>query len=974
MGEPQAGAAPEATRPLREDIRFLGGILGDTIRDHEGPEVFDLIERVRVEAFRVRREEVGRSAVADMLTGVDIAVAIPLIRAFSYFVLLANLAEDIQRDRRRAVHEAAGEPPQDSSLAATYRKLDKAALPERRVAELLDDALVSPVITAHPTETRRRTVFDTQTRITELMRRRLRADERERAAIEVAIRRQVLILWRTALIRLSRLRIQDEISVGLRYYDLTFLDVMPAINAEVRASLRARWPGTNLLTRPMLRPGSWIGGDRDGNPYVTAEVVRTAVRQAAAVAFGRYLRDLTELEKSLSQSARLVSVSPELAALAASGYPDPGTHADEPYRRALHGVRLRLTATARYILRTGPLSRNAGSGDRGVGAAGPRVHDRWPGREISATTDAEAPRWSATEVLPDGLGAALATDIDPEIIPYPTPRALLDDLETVDASLRAGGDELLADDLLATVRHTIETFGFHLQGLDMRQNSEVHEQVVAELLAWAGVHQDYTSLSETRRVELLSAELRTRRPLLGPHARLSERATAELDIIRAAADAVEILGPDAVPNYIISMCTSVSDILEAALLLKEGGLLDPGDPDGPPHCPTGIVPLFETIEDLAAGAATLAAALDIPVYHDLVAARGMRQEVMLGYSDSNKDGGYLAANWALYRAELDLVDLARKTGIRLRLFHGRGGTVGRGGGRSYDAILAQPAGAVQGSLRLTEQGEVIAAKYAERGAAHRNLESLIAGTLESTLLDVEGLGADAEPSYALMDDLAARARAAYARLVHETPGFVEYFRQSTPVAEVGDLNIGSRPASRKPTNSVADLRAIPWVMAWSQARVMLPGWYGTGAALEEWVGGDPQRLARLSDLYRRWPFFRTVLSNLAQVMAKSDLAIARRYAELVDDTALRERIFGMIRAEHARTIAMHAAITGNDHLLADNPSLAESIHNRFPYLEPLNQMQVELLRRLRSGDDSELVKRGILLTMNGLATALRNSG
>ncbi|MFI2345150.1 phosphoenolpyruvate carboxylase [Nocardia gamkensis] len=923
MGESMSEIEQDAIRPLRDDIRFLGGVLGDTIRDHEGPEVFDLIERVRIEAFRVRREEVERSAVAEMLDGVDIAVALPLIRAFSYFVLLANLAEDIQRDRRRAAHEAAGEPPQDSSLAATYRKLDAAALDGSRVAELLADALVSPVITAHPTETRRRTVFDAQARITELMRLRLRyaENERERADLEVRIRRQVLSLWRTALIRLARLRIQDEISVGLRYYDLTLFDVIPAINAEVRAALRSRWPGVELLPRPMLRPGSWIGGDRDGNPYVTADVVRQAAFRAAGVAFERYLRELVELEKTLSLSARLVTVTPEVAALAETGYPDPAAHADEPYRRALHHVRARLTATARAAL---------------------------------------------GEVPPNGLDAGAR--------PYPTPQTVLDDLDAIDASLRGSGDGLLADDRLAALRHAIETFGFHLQSLDLRQNSEVHEQVVAELLSWAGVHSDYASLPEERRVELLAAELRTRRPLLGPHARLSESAAKELGIVRAARDVVDTLGAAAVPNYIISMCTSVSDLLEAALLLKEGGLLDPGEPDGPPNCPVGIVPLFETIEDLGAGAATLSAALEVGVYRDLVAAQGMRQEVMLGYSDSNKDGGYLAANWALYRAELDLIEVARKTGIRLRLFHGRGGTVGRGGGRSYDAILAQPAGAVRGSLRLTEQGEVIAAKYAEPGSAHRNLESLIAGTLESTLLDVEGLGADAEPSYGIMDDLAARARAAYARLVHETPGFVEYFRQSTPVAEVGDLNIGSRPASRKPTNSVADLRAIPWVMSWSQARVMLPGWYGTGAALEEWIGGDPQRLATLADLYRRWPFFRTVLSNLAQVMAKSDLDIAARYAELVDDVALREQIFGMIRDEHARTVRMHAAITGNDHLLADNPSLAESIHNRFPYLEPLNQMQVELLRRLRAGDDSELVKRGILLTMNGLATALRNSG
>lgn len=923
MGESMSETEQDAIRPLRDDIRFLGGVLGDTIRDHEGPEVFDLIERVRIEAFRVRREEVERSAVAEMLDGVDIAVALPLIRAFSYFVLLANLAEDIQRDRRRAAHEAAGEPPQDSSLAATYRKLDAAALDGSRVAELLADALVSPVITAHPTETRRRTVFDAQARITELMRLRLRyaENERERADLELRIRRQVLSLWRTALIRLARLRIQDEISVGLRYYDLTLFDVIPAINAEVRAALRSRWPGVELLPRPMLRPGSWIGGDRDGNPYVTADVVRQAAFRAAGVAFERYLRELVELEKTLSLSARLVSVTPEVAALAETGYPDPDAYADEPYRRAVHHIRARLTATAQAAL---------------------------------------------GEVPPNGLDAGAR--------PYPTPQAVLDDLDAIDASLRGSGDGLLADDRLAALRHAIETFGFHLQSLDLRQNSEVHEQVVAELLSWAGVHSDYASLPEERRVELLAAELRTRRPLLGPHARLSESAAKELGIVRAARDVVDTLGAAAVPNYIISMCTSVSDLLEAALLLKEGGLLDPGEPDGPPSCPVGIVPLFETIEDLGAGAATLSAALEVGVYRDLVAAQGMRQEVMLGYSDSNKDGGYLAANWALYRAELDLIEVARKSGIRLRLFHGRGGTVGRGGGRSYDAILAQPAGAVRGSLRLTEQGEVIAAKYAEPGSAHRNLESLIAGTLESTLLDVEGLGADAEPSYGIMDDLAARARAAYARLVHETPGFVEYFRQSTPVAEVGDLNIGSRPASRKPTNSVADLRAIPWVMSWSQARVMLPGWYGTGAALEEWIGGDPQRLATLADLYRRWPFFRTVLSNLAQVMAKSDLDIAARYAELVDDVALREQIFGMIRDEHARTARMHAAITGNDHLLADNPSLAESIHNRFPYLEPLNQMQVELLRRLRAGDDSELVKRGILLTMNGLATALRNSG
>jgi phosphoenolpyruvate carboxylase len=411
-------------------------------------------------------------------------------------------------------------------------------------------------------------------------------------------------------------------------------------------------------------------------------------------------------------------------------------------------------------------------------------------------------------------------------------------------------------------------------------------------------------------------------------------------------------------------------MLETAILLKEVGLLDASEP----HCPVGIVPLFETIDDLQHGAEILEAALDVPVYRALVRAHGDSQEVMLGYSDSNKDGGYLAANWALYRAELDLVETARKTGIRLRLFHGRGGTVGRGGGPSYDAILAQPPGAVSGSLRLTEQGEVIAAKYAEPQIARRNLETLVAATLESTLLDVEGLGDDAEPAYRLLDELAALAKRAYAELVHDTPGFVDYFTASTPVSEIGALNIGSRPSSRKQTTSIDDLRAIPWVLAWSQSRVMLPGWYGTGTALEQWIGDDDSRLGTLRDLYRRWPFFRSVLSNMAQVLAKADMGLAARYAELVPDESLRHRVFEMLVDEHDRTIRMHSLITEQDDLLADNPALARSVFNRFPYLEPLNHLQVELLRRYRAGDDDELVQRGILLTMNGLASALRNSG
>jgi phosphoenolpyruvate carboxylase len=913
----------EATEPMRADIRLLGTILGDTVREQNGDEVFELVERARVESFRVRRSEIDRTDMARMFDGIDIHLAVPIIRAFSHFALLANVAEDIHRERRRDVHVAAGEPPQDSSLAATYAKLDRGELDSATVADALRGALVSPVITAHPTETRRRTVFVTQHRITELMRLRAagHTETDHGRNIELELRRQVLTLWQTALIRLSRLQITDEIDVGLRYYPAALFKVIPQVNAEVREALRARWPDADLLSAPILQPGSWIGGDRDGNPNVTADVVRRATGSAAFTALGHYLAELTDLEQELSMSARLITVTPELAALA--GGADENARADEPYRRALRVIRARLTATGAEIL------------------------DRRPQHELD-------------------LG----------LRPYSVPAELRADLDFVDASLRTHGAELLADDRLARLRESVHVFGFHLSGLDMRQNSDVHEQVVAELLAWAGVHPDYGSLAEDERVELLAGELSTRRPLVGERAKLSDLARGELGVVAAAARAVELYGPAAVPNYVISMCQSVSDVLEAAILLKEVGLLDASGSE--PYCPLGISPLFETIDDLHNGASILQAMLDLPIYRALVDARGGCQEVMLGYSDSNKDGGYLAANWAVYRAELTLVEVARKSGIRLRLFHGRGGTVGRGGGPSYQAILAQPPGAVNGSLRLTEQGEVIAAKYAEPQLARRNLESLVAATVESTLLDVEGLGDAAEPAYAVLDDVAALAHRAYAELVHETPGFVEYFKASTPVSEIGSLNIGSRPTSRKPTESISDLRAIPWVLAWSQSRVMLPGWYGTGVAFEQWIAAAPEseteRVAILHDLYERWPFFRSVLSNMAQVLSKSDLGLAARYAELVADESLRRRVFDKIVDEHRRTIAMHKLITGHDDLLADNPALARSVFNRFPYLEPLNHLQVELLRRYRSGDDDELVQRGILLTMNGLSSALRNSG
>ena len=678
--------------------------------------------------------------------------------------------------------------------------------------------------------------------------------------------------------------------------------------------------GDDVPENPVVRMGSWIGGDHDGNPYVTEDVVRYATDRAAGTILRHYVKQLHSLERELSFSDRLTQVSVDLVELANRGQNDVPNRVDEPYRRAVHGIRGRVAATA--ISRLGA---SVVEGD-----------------------------WSCHE-------------------PYSSVEEMRADLDVVEASLRRSHDDLIADHRLADIQGATDVFGFHLYSLDLRQNSESHEDILTELFRLSGVAEDYRSLPERRRVEILTRELTSARPLVPQGVELSEVTARELGIMRAAADAVEAYGPEVVPHCIISMCSSVSDLLEPMILLKEVGLISVED--GAPSGTVDVIPLFETIEDLQAGASVLREAWDVPLYRRYVASRGDLQEVMLGYSDSNKDGGYFAANWALYDAETAIAAVAREEGVRLRLFHGRGGTVGRGGGPSYEAILAQPKGAVQGSVRITEQGEIISAKYGHPVTARRNLEALVAATIESTLLDLEDLD-DQGRAYDVMSEISELSRDAYAALMHDDPGFIEFFETSTPVGEIGSLNIGSRPSSRKQTTSISDLRAIPWVLAWSQQRSMVPGWFGVGTALNEWVGEDPDgsRLAELRELNESWPFFNSVLSNMAQVMSKSDLHLAKLYADLVSDREVADRIFSRIREEYELTLEMFLKVTGYSTLLEDNPLLARSVDMRFPYLMPLNAIQLEMLRRYRAGDSRDKVRRGIQLTMNGLATALRNSG
>jgi phosphoenolpyruvate carboxylase len=554
-----------------------------------------------------------------------------------------------------------------------------------------------------------------------------------------------------------------------------------------------------------------------------------------------------------------------------------------------------------------------------------------------------------------------------EAAAYASPGELVADRDTIAASLARHGAGALARLHVAPLRRAVQAFGFHLATLDLRQNSDVHEAVVDELLRGAGVAVDYLALDEAARIELLVRELASPRLLCSPYAPLSERAHGELAVLAQTAQVHARFGTDSVRHYVISKCQDVSDLLEAALLQKEAGLLHDGIPA------LAIVPLFETIADLHACAHVMERAFALPAYRAMV--RGARdwQEVMLGYSDSNKDGGYLAAHWALYNAERALVATCARHDVRLRLFHGRGGTVGRGGGLSYDAILAQPPGTASGGLRVTEQGEIIASKYSDPELGRRNLETLVAAALETALVP-DHATAERADYHAALDALAAHALHAYRALVYETPGFADYFRASTPIAEIASLNIGSRPASRTRSDRIEDLRASPWVFSWGQCRLMLPGWYGFGSAVDAWLAKHPDGLALLIEMHARWPFFRSILSNMAMVLAKTDLAIGSRYAELVPDAALRERVFAAIAREHARTVPHVLAIMRRDTLLADNPALARSIRNRFPYLDPLNHLQVELLRRFRAGSTDDRTARAIHLTINGLAAGLRNSG
>jgi phosphoenolpyruvate carboxylase len=912
----------EKEAPLREDIRLLGRILGDTIREQEGDKVFDLIERTRQNAigFRRDRDPSAKRELESVLNDLDPAATIDVVRAYSFFSLLANIAEDQHHNRRRRAHQIAGSPPQEGSVALAFTRLQQAGVPVSRLEAFFSDALISPVLTAHPTEVQRKSILDQQKEIARLLteRDRVRLTPEEQLRNEDGLRRAVETLWQTRMLRELKLTVTDEIENGLSYYRYTFLSQLPRLYGEIEDML-ARFGGDPEKVSSFLRIGSWIGGDRDGNPYVTHEVMRHALMHHSMCVMDYYFEELHRLGAELSQSVRLVNVSPELETLAERS-PDRSEHRrDELYRRALTGIYSRLAETARLL----------------------------------------------DHHLPDRRAVGQA-------MPYADPAEFAADLDALSDSLLRNGGTRVARGRLRALRRGVEVFGFHLAPLDMRQHSGVHEATVAELFERGALRPGYSSLDESERRRWLLEELQIPRPLRSPHLEYSEATRKELAIIDTAAEMQGRFGRQALPNYIISNAGGVSDVLEVALLLKEAGLLMPGET---PALHVNIIPLFETIADLRACGEVMDALFSDAYYRRLLASRGDQQEVMLGYSDSNKDGGFLTANWELYKAEVALVRVFSRHGIRLRLFHGRGGTVGRGGGPAYQAVLAQPPGIVAGQIRITEQGEVIASKYADPEIGRRNLETLVAATLEASALASKDRSAERAGYYEAMDEMSVIAFKAYRDLVYDTPGFGTFFRAATPIAEIADLNVGSRPASRKKTDRIEDLRAIPWVFSWSLSRIMLPGWFGFGTATEQWLSKHGEEgLELLKEMYQSWPFFRTLLSNMDMVLSKTDIGIASRYAELVPDEELRDRIFSRIQDEWHRTVKCLLSITGQASLLESNPVLGRSFRNRSPYIDPINHLQVELLRRYRAGDKNDRLKRAILLTINGVAAGLRNSG
>lgn len=887
---------------LAADAEFLKQSLFNLLHEEASPLVVETVKLLST-------SDDSAALIEKVLPQLDERQTYDLTLACGLFAQILNIAEDVHHERRRQIHEDAGHNAAEGSLTETVRRLKAGKADDKSVQQQLDNTSVTAVLTAHPTEVQRQTVLNFNRRIRALLPQRERCTNADALA---RLRREIdtvlLGLWQTSETRRHKLSVNDEINNGVSIFPMSFFEALPKLYRKMEHDFQTAYP--DVRVPDILKIGGWIGGDRDGNPFVSAETLRFAFRRHADAVFRFYRGELDKLYRELPLSIRRVKVNGDVMALSDKSPDEEIARTEEPYRRAIAYIMARAMGKARAL----------------------------------------------------GLGMGCKFGF---LEPYASAQEFLDDLEKLQRSLIDNGSRLLAEGRLADLIRSVSVFGFHMMPLDLRQHAGKHADVVAELFQHAGL-EDYNSLNEEQKQAALLRELSHQRPLYSPFITYSDHTRHELAIFNEARKIKDEFGEDAVTQSIISNCEQPSDLLALALLLKESGLL--AVENGKPKSRINIVPLFETIEALENACPVMETMFRLDWYGALLESRGNIQEIMLGYSDSNKDGGYVTSSWCLYQAELGLVELFKKYGVRMRLFHGRGGSVGRGGGPSYQAILAQPAGSVAGQIRITEQGEVITAKYADPGNAQRNLETLVAATLEAGILPDKK-----DPDAKLMQALSDVSFKYYRELITHSD-FIDYFLQTSPIQEIATLNLGSRPASRKTLARIQDLRAIPWVFSWMQNRLMLPAWYGFGSAVETLCEGSPETLAALREHARNNPFFQAMLSNMEQVMAKTDITLAENYAGLSESPDKAKIIFGMIKEEYQRSRKALLDLLQTEELLRDNRSLARSLALRIPYLNALNGLQVAMLKRLRKEPDNPHALLMVHLTINGVAQGLRNTG
>lgn len=887
---------------LAADAEFLKQSLFNLLHEEASPLVVETVKLLST-------SDDSAALIEKVLPQLDEQQTHDLTLACGLFAQILNIAEDVHHERRRQIHEEAGRGGAEGSLTETVRRLKAGKADGKSVQRQLDNTSVTAVLTAHPTEVQRQTVLSFNRRIRALLPQRERCTNADALA---RLRREIdtilLGLWQTSETRRHKLSVNDEINNGVSIFPMSFFEALPKLYRNMEHDFQMVYP--DVCVPNILKIGGWIGGDRDGNPFVSAETLRFAFRRHADAVFRFYRGELDKLYRELPLSIRRVKVNDDVMALAALSPDEELARTEEPYRRAIAYIMARAMGKARAL----------------------------------------------------GLGMGCKFGF---LEPYASAQEFLDDLKKLQRSLIDNGSRLLAEGRLADLIRSVSVFGFHMMPLDLRQHAGKHADVVAELFQHAGL-EDYNSLNEEQKQAVLLRELSHQRPLYSPFITYSDHTRHELAIFNEVRKIKDEFGEDAVTQSIISNCEQPSDLLALALLLKESGLL--AVENGKPHSRINIVPLFETIEALENACPVMETMFRLDWYDALLESRGNIQEIMLGYSDSNKDGGYVTSSWCLYQAELGLVELFKKYDVRMRLFHGRGGSVGRGGGPSYQAILAQPAGSVAGQIRITEQGEVITAKYADPGNAQRNLETLVAATLEAGILPDKK-----DPDAKLMQALSDVSFKYYRELITH-PDFIDYFLQTSPIQEIATLNLGSRPASRKTLARIQDLRAIPWVFSWMQNRLMLPAWYGFGSAVETLCEDKPETLAALREHAQSNPFFQAMLSNMEQVMAKTDITLAENYAGLSESPDKAKVIFGMIKEEYQRSRKALLDLLQTEELLRDNRSLARSLALRIPYLNALNGLQVAMLKRLRKEPDNPHALLMVHLTINGVAQGLRNTG